>query len=356
MAGPSVNVLFATNRNRVDGDKLAPFGTDVGSDLFWGTATVNDIDIQAPSSGKISGFRDGFTAGAPATADLDPILTSTNDVLVFIHGAANDFTDSITRAAYNRTWLAASGLQNSTFDVIAFSWPARSYFIANIVGDYFDYRADQRAAEGSAQQLSAFLGQIDNLRFLLRQGPRRRRLNLLCHSMGNYALGWALPSFLNNANLGGRTYNAARGDYLFDEVVLAAADEDAATFAAPNGDRLSRLREVGREITVYFNNDDLAMDLSHLVNGDYRLGYDGPANTSDTAFFPTAIYEFVDSTGVNDYISGPLQAPDRSHQYYRQSPTVRADIVASLAGFTPVRPVFDPVTNVYTLFPPAPST
>src|ERR1700746_1929363 len=103
MAGPSVNVLFATNRNLlVGGDRLAPFGTDLGSDLSWGTATVSDIDIQAPSSGKISGFRNGFTKGEPAEADLDPILTSTNDVLVFIHGTANDFTDAITRAAYNR--------------------------------------------------------------------------------------------------------------------------------------------------------------------------------------------------------------------------------------------------------------
>jgi len=71
MAGPSVNVLFATNRNRVDGDKLAPFGTDVGSDLFWGTATVNDIDIQAPSSER---FPD-FATASPRERPPPPIST-----------------------------------------------------------------------------------------------------------------------------------------------------------------------------------------------------------------------------------------------------------------------------------------
>jgi esterase/lipase superfamily enzyme len=336
-----VNILFATNRNEVGAGTLSPFGTDgisSNQNLFYGTATVDQININAPSSGTITAI-DYKSQVSFSQDQLAPLLASSNDVLLFVHGCANDFTDSITRAAYNQTWLAASNLANSTFDVIAFSWPARSYFMANILGDYADYRADQAAATGSAAFFSSFLGIIGGLRG---QIPRKRRMNLLCHSMGNFMLGGVLPNFVAGNS---------RGMPIFDEIVLAAADEPANTFNVPNPARFSGLNAVGREITIYFNNNDIAMDLSHLVNSDYRLGYDGPANMADTTFFPPSCYKFVDCTGVNDYISDWITAPDRSHQYYRQSPTVRKDIVMSLAGFTPTRSKYDPKANSYSLFP-----
>ncbi len=55
---------------------------------------------------------------------------------------------------------------------------------------------------------------------------------------------------------------------------------------------------------------------------------------------------------MNDFISTVFEAPDRTHQYYRQSPTVRADIAASLAGLTPTRLEHDARSNAYSLFPP----
>jgi hypothetical protein len=101
---------------------------------------------------------------------------------------------------------------------------------------------------------------------------------------------------------------------------------------------------------VYFDNDDIAMALSHIANQDFRLGYDGPPNAADTGFFSRNVYEFVDCTGVNDYISTIIDAPDRSHQYYRQSPTVRADILTVFAGAVPVRHAYDAAANTYSLF------
>jgi esterase/lipase superfamily enzyme len=341
-----VNVLFATNRVKNPDGAAERFGSDVSKDpkLFYGVTSVDGIDITDPSSGAlgdISGGRgDGFAAD-----QLTQLQNSSNDILVFIHGCANSFTNSITRAAYNQSWLAASLLPNSNFDVIAFSWPARSYFIANILGDYFDYRSDQSAAENSAAHCATFLQQIAKLRAAIPdQGPRRRRIHLLCHSMGNYVLGGALPGFVAT------NPPAADAAKLFDEVVLAAADEPANTFLNKNA-RLNQLASLARQITVYFSSDDIAMDLSQIVNGTYRLGYQGPANMADTGFFSPAIYQFVDCSNCNDYISSLITAPDRSHQYYRQSPTVRQDIVMSLAGFTPVRLKYDQKANDYSLFP-----
>ena len=339
------SILFATNRQQKAGSGLPDFGDEPlpenPSSLICAAATVDAIDIGQPSSGTISAISP-LNIGGFSDAQLAPIIASPNDILVFVHGAANSFRDAITRAAYNRTWLAAAGLPGgrSEFDVIAFTWPSRSYNIANVIGDYFDYRHDQRSARHSAYHFGLFLQQL----VALNDRIGNRRLNLLCHSMGNYMLGGAVELWFSN--------NPTPPPPLFDEVVLAAADEKATTFAIPHNGRLSNLWRLGREITTYYNNDDIAMLLSHVVNQNFRLGYDGPPNRSDTRFFSPNVYEFVDCSNVNDFISSKLEAPDRTHQYYRQSPTVRADIAASLAGLTPTRLRYDPVANAYFLFPP----
>jgi len=338
-------ILFATNRQKlpVSTPDLAKFGDapmpPAPDNLFCGIATVANIDIGQPAAGIVQ-TTSPLVQGSFAADQLAPLLRSTNDVLIFIHGAANSFEDAMTRAAYNKAWIAAANLGgvNCDFDLIAFSWPARSYCFADLVGDYFDYREDQAAAGQSYYHADLFLRQM----YALRQRIGNRRLNLLCHSMGNYVLAGAVEQWFAGA--------AAPTQPLFDEIILAAADEDAATFAAPNGRRLSHLWRLGREITVYSNRDDVAMALSHVANFDYRLGYDGPANAADTGFFSRNVYEFVNCSGVNDYLSNILVEPDRSHQYYRQSPTVRADIAASLAGLTPNRLRYDASANVYSLF------
>jgi esterase/lipase superfamily enzyme len=342
------NILFATNRQRLPDNTAgsADFGDATVAPnpdaLTYATATVAAVVTTKPDSGVIQHISP-LKQGGFDESDLQPLLRSQNDVLVFVHGAANGFQDAIKRAAYNKEWLGGAVLDNISCvcDVIVFTWPARVYSIANIIGDYIDYRHDQTEASASAPHFAFFLMQMQALR------PRigNRRLHLLCHSMGNYMLGAAVEQLFAGA--------AAPPIPLFDEVVLAAADETATTFSTPNGGRLANLWRLGREITVYCNNNDVAMDLSHLVNRDYRLGYDGPPNTVDTQFFSPNVYEFVDCTGVNDFVNSNLEEPDRSHQYYRQSPTVRADILVTLAGLIPPRPRYDRQTNVYSLFPPA---
>jgi esterase/lipase superfamily enzyme len=341
-------VLFATNRRSAQVPPGAmPDFTDetlpaTPGSLFCAAAQVAGIDIANPASGTIVQI-DEPASGGFSEQMLAPLLASQHDVLVFVHGAANSFTDAITRAAYNKEWLGAASVAevSAVCDIIAFTWPARSYVIANIVGDYVDYLHDQTEAAASAYHFGLFLAQI----VALRRRLGRRRVNLLCHSMGNYMLAGAVELLYRTA--------AAPAVPLFDEIVLAAADEVATTFTTPSAGRLANLWRLGREITVYFANDDIAMALSHVVNQDFRLGYDGPPNEADTAFFSPSVYEFVDCTNCSDYISTLLDEPDRSHEYYRQSPTVRADILATLGGGTPKRLGYSAAANRYTLFPPA---
>jgi len=62
---------------------------------------------------------------------------------------------------------------------------------------------------------------------------------------------------------------------LFDQILLAAPDEDDDTFELDT--KLKPLPRIGRQVTVYFNPSDLALVTSDKTKGNPdRLGSDGP--------------------------------------------------------------------------------
>jgi esterase/lipase superfamily enzyme len=138
--------------------------------------------------------------------------------------------------------------------------------------------------------------------------------------MGNFMLGFGVERWFATS----RDLPA-----LFDQVVLAAADEPSGTFAMPNGGRLSDLRLLAERVSVYTSRVDVLMTASRIANGDWRLGHDGPPNRADATFFPATNYEFVDCTANMDFLS---RSADETHHYYRESATVRSDIARVLKG------------------------
>ena len=341
-------ILFATNRVPINDARRF---SDVGHSGAWdadnlacGLAEVTGTDIADADSGTIQPLAPTSPAKF-SDGQIGPMLASANDVLVFIHGAANDFNDAITRAAYNQAWLGNGGI-GKQFDMIAYTWPGRDYDRANLLGmvnlagDYTDYRHDQAQAQGSAPYTAQFL----RLMYALRQRIGSRKLHLLCHSMGNYALGAGVQALFAQSE--------PPPHQIFDEVILAAADEPNGTFDHTDSRRLADLWKLGREITCYCSRADILMTVSRLANGDTRLGYAGALDQSNTGFYSTNVYEFVDCSGVNDSIGHGLLD---SHQYYRESPRVRQDILGVLAGLDPAdlkRLGYDKGANMYSLFPP----
>jgi esterase/lipase superfamily enzyme len=339
-----VDILFATNRAPIAntpqgvpdfGDQMIPAGN-----LWCGTATVTGINMHDPDAGTIETIPDLVQGGGFSAAQVAALTNSTNPILVFVHGTDNDFEDAIQRAAYNKTWLDAVAGQG--FDVIVFTWPARAYgSLADIFQYEPDYRADQRQADGSAAHFGLFLKQL----YALKPQLGVRKLGLICHSMGNRMLGGAVAAWYAGA---------APAPPLFDAAILAAADENADTFDPPGGGRLLKLYQLAKGITVYFSDADILMAASKLLNGYAPLGQFGPTDEANQQLFAPAIYQFCDCTNVNDYV-GPKMSLDLSHQYYRQSPTVRADIASTLLGKQPKRYYYDQVANVWEMFlPPLP--
>ena len=179
------------------------------------------------------------------------------------------------------------------------------------------YRHDQAKAAASAFHLAHFLRVIDQLRARQSNECPDGRVFLLAHSMGNHALSGAVQLWTGSGD---------PREAIFDCAILAAADEAAHTLYLPGNAQLTGLRHLAKRVSVYHSKIDLAMYLSTTVNLTQRLGFDGPPDKHNISAYPPAKFRFVDCTHIKDYPL--LDPPDASHQYYRRSIWVRADIAA----------------------------
>jgi esterase/lipase superfamily enzyme len=315
-------VYFATNR-ALNGpaDQLQSYGESVvapsdPSAVTYGTAFVNDANLTADTIGAITSIQaiqqGGFDQGV-----VDDLSDPGRNLLVFVHGFDNSFENAITRAAFNQQWFAASRLRAAETSVVAFSWPSLGKLIA-LPFPSAAYRRDQTTAGQSGLHLMSFLANLEPI--ITSARAKGNRVFLLAHSMGNWALQAAVESWFMHGN----------GDaFLFDEVVLAAADEVYNTFDFLPDGRMSALDRLSRRISIYASEEDAVLKLSMAVNlGAKRLGQDGPHDRSNLTRFPPAKYRTVDCSGFRDYELNLAS----SHQYYRRSPSVRTDIANAMAA------------------------
>jgi esterase/lipase superfamily enzyme len=244
--------------------------------------------------------------------------------LVFIHGFDNSFVDAIKRAAFNREFYAASGVPEADTTILAFTWPSAGKLFASLPNPPDGaYLRDRDMSGQSGPHIASFL--VNVLDLVRRTRDAGKRAFLLAHSMGNHALAAAMAA---GPVAAGPTCH---------EAILAAADEVYTTLATP-GAGMYGLRALADRISVYSSHRDIAMMLSRSINHTQRLGFDGPINKTDPTTYPPATIRSVDCTDVYDFPSWiPIEA---THQYYRRSKTVRADIVKLMSG----EPVADGVS------------
>ena len=315
-------VYFATNRTLTGApEDWRSYGTGIvtPSDptaITYATALVDNTNLTADTTGAIQQI-ENVSTGRFSQAAVDDLSAPGRNLLFFVHGFANSFENAITRAAFNREWFAQSGVPAADTTVVAFTWPSLGRLLS-LPFPWTDYQHDQMMAGQSALHLMTFFA---NLEPILRQARANgSRVFLLAHSMGNWALQGAVESWFSHGN----------GDAdLFDEAILAAADERYDSFDFPEPGRLSALHRLAGRISIYFSAADAVLALSMAINlGAKRLGQDGPHDRYDTGKFPPAQYRMVDCAGFQDYAFDFAS----SHQYYRRSPGVRTDIAQTMAG------------------------
>jgi len=313
-------VYFATSRALTGpADQLASYNSTnvvAPSDptaITYGTAFVEDAGLDADTVGAIKSINN-IQHGQFSESAKGDLSDPGRNLLVFIHGFDNTFENAITRAAFNQQWLEQSGVAAASTAVVAFSWPSAGKLIGVPFPD-LAYRTDQTRAGQSGMHLMTFFANLQPLIDAAR--AKGSRVFLLAHSMGNWALQAAVESWFAHGN----------GDaFLFDQALLAAADEVYNTFEFGDG-RLSGLSRLAKRISIYSSERDDVLKLSMAVNlGVKRLGQDGPHDRSNVTRFPPATYRMVNCSAAADYAFNLAS----SHQYYRRSPSVRADIAKTM--------------------------
>ena len=316
----STTVFFASNRILTgDPTVITSYGPNiqppsVSTDITYGTAFVDGVDIKTDQAGSITSIQN-TNKGAFAANVAGDLSDGGRNLLVFIHGFDNTFEDAITRAAFNREFLAASGKPGTNTTVLAFSWPSLGNIVSFPILDA-DYLQDQKMATLSGVHLMSFFAQVEPL--LRKARANGCRTYLLAHSMGNLALQSAVENWFLHGNGNAELFNVS---------ILAAGDCGFDAFAQPHLTGLDGLSLLSSRISTYYSGNDQVLDLSRIINGLQRLGQDGPRNRADLTLFPAATYQMFDATDINDFGRNPFT----SHQYYRLSPKVRDAIAADMA-------------------------
>ena len=294
----NTKVSFVTNRRYTNGVFGNTFPNAPG-DLRVGTVEVGaDGRAQRPVVFPNTAKKGSMTLFDDLRGDMK---TCGRDTLIYIHGFNNDFNESVEEGAELARVLGGA------YNVVVFSWPSN--------GKTLNYYPDRHDAEmsglGFARGLLKFKDFIDHLS---RENACERKMHLVAHSMGAYVLRHALQKMK-------QIEGYAAAPRLFDQVVLAAADEDADTLTLDH--KLANLSNLCSRLNVYFNNGDTALVVSDRVKGNPdRLGHDGPSKPWDI----TQKTVLIDTSRV---VSGDL---DMRHAYIRKHPKVIGDLKHILAG------------------------
>lgn len=337
-----VTVYFATNRN-LEGTKSRPkFGTTFNVHgphaVRFGRAEVEGKRVKIEVVDETIATRDDAERVLGSKEVFRQVMRKmakhSRDTLVYIHGFGFSFSEAVQLGAELKKAYAGQGPIN----VFVFSWPGDGRMVP-----FMSYYSDRSDARNSGMAMArTFLFLRD---FLRQQGEGdgqfcARRLHLLAHSMGNYALRHGLQGIRAELN--------DKIPRFFDNIILAAADEDDDAFEHDH--KFRKLPLLCRRVHIYYSPDDRALLLSDKTkrNPD-RLGSDGPRLIDD---LPRKV-ALIDCRDVDN--SSEEGWPDiQVHQYYRLRPEVIKDITEVIAGTPPeviANRAYNPATRSYRILP-----
>lgn len=321
-----MRIYFATNRNPDDPQHPTDFGEHFSpnglTDLRFGWADVDDrqldrytltvadehldVGLDNARANDLSGQKLGSRAVFEAVRA--EMLAQKRDCVISIHGFDYTFAEAIRRTAEIKRFYA-----DAPMVYMLFTWPSDGSLLPfkAYASDRDDARASGVALGRGLQKFASFL-----------HGTRPQdycgqSVHLFAHSMGNYALRWALQGI--------RSSTGSQLRRLLDQVLLFAADEDDDAFE--HDYKFLNLPDMARRVTVYHNPGDKALVVSDTTKGNPdRLGAGGPRNAR-------ALPDKVSVVNCEPVLR--LRDDPSGHQYYRLDPTVRQDVLSVLAGTDP---------------------
>jgi esterase/lipase superfamily enzyme len=240
---------------------------------------------------------DAPAAAFAAAVDRKLARAQQPDIVVYVHGFKVPFENPLLVATELWHFMGYDGV------FIPYSWPATPRLLA--------YFSDVETTALSAHYLKELIQ-------FLRRRTAAERIHILGYSAGTRLVLDALSMLaLSTA--------PAVGGARIGEVILVGSDVDTGLFAAAltNG-----VLDTSERLTVYLSGIDGALRFANLVFGRERLGqlldHDMPAHVAATLGAAEELV-LIDVTDAED-------ADARSgHSYFRESPWVSSDILATLA-------------------------
>jgi len=313
-------IFFATNRKPNDPANPIDFTTDAvlnSEPVRFGRARFVNVDLEPetdeqsgavlPALGAAAQIDVAQEAVTPQDGSVTPIAGKPADALICLHGYDYTFRQSLARAAQLQNWYA-QGPYGRQLLVFQLAWPSAGLPISTAT--YMDDRKRARlAGVGMGRAL------MEAVRRVRAGAPGIERIHVLAHSMGNWALRWAVQSM--------EAFEGGSIPALFEQILLAGADEDTDALSAH--DKLQPMLGAATRITVYCNLYDWALTASDWIEGNPpRLGAGGPDNLTS---LPPGKVSGISVAAVADPVEDSEQ-----HQYYRSNPYVRRDLQQVIAG------------------------
>ena len=344
------DVFFVTNRAPiVDGSNLPvdfgpafnPLGLTFGKAIVANPAADTVTPHQPFPLSDLTGatFSDGLRAQITGG--------TAKHMLISAHGFDYTFEESILRLANLVVWFGDHRCPTPIAPtIVGICWPSLGEL------DPIDYEEDYKRAGQSGDAFRVFFQAMLSIMADFRAADPTRGITLLAHSMGNHALAAGLNAAIGT---GIGQYDPMGKAPLFDEIILAASDED--TDALSRADKLGWTGRISRRVHLYYNNQDLALgDAARALHLAGRLGVDGP---HDKPAYRGSNYSFVNCSAARPYkADGELVDPEW-HQYYHLVPEVRDDICAMMSGLADnqaVNRTYRTAENYYRLDLGQPST
>jgi esterase/lipase superfamily enzyme len=194
-----------------------------------------------------------------------------------VYGFNNSFDDVVLRTAQIANDIGFKGAP------IMYDWPS----CASVA----DYMPDKTAMLGSWRTLEKFLVNLSD-----RTGAMT--INVVAHSMGNYATVMALDDIVGR-----------KEKLHLNQLILAAPDVDR----QPMDQIMPELvtAKIANRMTLYASHSDLALVASHWKNGVEAVGRSSPIWVS---------------TGVDTIDATPIEGTILGHDYFATTRAVLSDI------------------------------
>src|SRR6185369_14921620 len=273
----------------------APAGT-----MFYflapGANNSNSIDYKQVNNTPTGPMPSSYQSGLEA--DIKLAVQNGGPVTVYIHGLAYYVSDACRALGTYGHNLAAQGYKGL---LIGFSWPSYgdtdSYFYYGSLPYSFPPAAVSGTIRdnihGSTMSLLNLLSMLVPL--CKKNGAK---LNLLCHSEGNYMLTLAMYALSGNSDPSlSALVEAGR---FADQVLLVAADINNGALDPPKGTppvsgQGSWIAQYSKEVTVYWSSADSMLGVSdgwtsyHNPSFPKRLGLHGPDSFAIGGLLPNAV-------------------------------------------------------------------